>query len=128
MRSISFAAGAAAAAASVLLASPPAAAQFLCDIPTNGCTNGMFNQEKCECECIPPYCPDWFGDCTNPTGSCGGNPWEECTRGEDCPWWANPMKDESCTTGPKVRTSLLRVIFDGLYALHVMTFEAGAGE
>lgn len=75
---------------------------FLCDIPTAGCTNGMFNRDKCECECIPPFCPDWFGDCTNPTGACGGNPWSDCARGVDCPWWVDPLEAESCTTGPEV--------------------------
>ncbi|KAL3771270.1 hypothetical protein ACHAWU_005174 [Discostella pseudostelligera] len=32
--------------------------EFLCDIPTAGCANGMFNQVTCSCDCIPPFCPD----------------------------------------------------------------------
>lgn len=27
-------------------------------------------------------------------------------RGVDCPWWSNPLKDESCTTGPVVPPDL----------------------
>lgn len=81
---------------------------FTCDIPTNGCTNGMFNVDECVCECIPPYCPfpDKYGDCTNPSNACGGNKWLNCERGVNCPWWTNPMKDESCTTGPEVPLEL----------------------
>ena len=79
---------------------------FACDIPTSGCVNGMFSQTKCVCECIPPYCPDLFGECKAPLNNCGGNPWSDCTRGENCPWWVNPLKGESCTTGPNVPLEL----------------------
>jgi len=82
---------------------------LICEIPTAGCTNGMFNQLKCECECIVPFCPDVNGDCTNPSNNCGGNPWEQCTRGVDCPWWVNPFKVESCTTGPSVPSGLWQI-------------------
>jgi len=75
---------------------------FVCDIPTSGCTNGMFNQARCECECIVPFCPDQNGDCTSPSDNCGGNPWEQCTPGVNCPWWQDFSKAESCTTGPDV--------------------------
>eukprot|EP00571_Detonula_confervacea_P012358 CAMPEP_0172303322 /NCGR_PEP_ID=MMETSP1058-20130122/4864_1 /TAXON_ID=83371 /ORGANISM="Detonula confervacea, Strain CCMP 353" /LENGTH=477 /DNA_ID=CAMNT_0013014077 /DNA_START=29 /DNA_END=1458 /DNA_ORIENTATION=+ len=76
--------------------------QYVCDIPTNGCTNGMFNQELCECQCIVPFCHDLFGDCTNPSNACGGNPWVQCERGVNCPWFTNPLKLGGCTTGPNV--------------------------
>ena len=85
----------------LLLSPTPTTSQYVCDIPTSGCSNGMFNQAKCECECIPPFCPDQNGDCTVASGGCE-NPWTTCTRGVNCPWWANPMKAESCTTGPRV--------------------------
>lgn len=75
---------------------------FKCPIPTSGCSNGMFNQAKCECECISPFCPDMNGDCTNPSNNCGGNKWARCTKGVNCPWWSNVLKAESCTTGPNV--------------------------
>mmetsp|Transcript_21705 Transcript_21705/g.45857 ORF Transcript_21705/g.45857 Transcript_21705/m.45857 type:complete len:724 (-) Transcript_21705:324-2495(-) len=75
---------------------------FTCDMPSNGCTNGMYNVHKCACECIPPYCPWTDGTCTLPSGNCGGNPWKDCERGVSCPWWINPLKDESCVTGPEV--------------------------
>jgi len=90
-----------AVAVGVLVLAPSTNA-FVCDIPTAGCSNGMFNQGKCECECIEPFCPDDTGDCRLPSNSCGGNPWVLCTRGVNCPWWPNPLKAESCTTGPKV--------------------------
>lgn len=48
------------------------------------CQNGIFSMETCGCQCIPPYCPDLMGDCTQPTNSCGGNPWTECVKGVDC--------------------------------------------
>ena len=73
----------------LLLFATPASSQestFYCDIPTDGCLNGMFNVELCECECIPPYCRWTDGTCTSPSGNCGGNPWEGCSRGVDCPW------------------------------------------
>lgn len=75
--------------------------EFVCDTPTNGCTNGMFNQGLCECECIPPFCPDAGGDCSLPSDNCGGNKWVDCTKGVDCPWWTHPMKAEACTPGPE---------------------------
>jgi hypothetical protein len=98
-----------AAAVAQLMGLSDAQNGFVCDIPTAGCTNGMFNQDKCECECISPFCPDINGDCLNPSNSCGGNPWASCTRGEDCPWWVNPLKAESCTTGPRVPVGLWNI-------------------
>ena len=74
--------------------------QFNCEIPSNGCTNGMFNQAKCECECIPPFCPDQNGNCFVASGCT--NPWKDCTKGINCPWWSLGGDSESCTTGPKV--------------------------
>ena len=79
---------------------------FACEIPTSGCVNGMFSTTKCQCECIPPYCHDLFGECNAPLNNCGGNPWSDCTRGENCPWWVNPLKGESCTTGPNIPLNL----------------------
>ena len=43
-----------------------------CEPPSNGCTYGMFNYDKCLCECIKPFCPDANGDCVLPTDNCGG--------------------------------------------------------
>lgn len=73
-------------------------APYVCDIPSNGCTNGIFNQGSCDCECIPPFCHDAHGDCTVPSSNCGGNPWKDCTKGINCPWWKNPLRAQSCTT------------------------------
>jgi len=71
--------------------------------PSAGCTNGLWNEKECKCECITPYCTDIFGACAS-IGTCGTpqNPWSECTKGVDCPWWTNPLRAESCTTGPQV--------------------------
>lgn len=102
--------------AALLLAGPRAAGvaatgTFTCEIPTEGCVNGeycrfvgllmaaiyllacaaqiatgMFNVDKCQCECIPPYCLyEYDGSCSLPSGACE-NPWKDCTRGVDCPW------------------------------------------
>mmetsp|Transcript_7231 Transcript_7231/g.11027 ORF Transcript_7231/g.11027 Transcript_7231/m.11027 type:complete len:687 (+) Transcript_7231:204-2264(+) len=73
-----------------------------CEAPSTGCTYGMFNYEKCECECIQPFCPDSNGDCVVPLDNCGGNPWEGCTRGLDCPWWGSLSSGDMCNTGSKV--------------------------
>mmetsp|Transcript_5616 Transcript_5616/g.12239 ORF Transcript_5616/g.12239 Transcript_5616/m.12239 type:complete len:700 (+) Transcript_5616:209-2308(+) len=82
---------------------------YVCEIPTAGCTNGMFNQAMCECECIEPFCHDGNGDCTNPSNNCGGNRWKSCTRGVNCPWWVNALKAESCTTGPDVPPGIWKI-------------------
>ncbi|KAL7461262.1 hypothetical protein ACHAXS_001683, partial [Conticribra weissflogii] len=73
------------------------------------CMYGLWNENKCECECIPPYCPDTYGQCAatwvcNPT-----NPWFNCVRGIDCPWWRNPLKANSCATGPEVPPGIWEV-------------------
>jgi hypothetical protein len=82
-----------------------ASGEFLCDAGV--CKNGIYNQALCKCECIPPYCPDLIGDCTNPSNNCGGNPWIECVKGVNCPWWKNLLTQESCTTGSQVGPTLL---------------------
>eukprot|EP00984_Skeletonema_dohrnii_P036555 scaffold37647_cov161-Skeletonema_dohrnii-CCMP3373.AAC.1 len=74
-----------------------------CEAPSSGCTFGMFNYEKCVCECIKPYCPDANGDCVVPLDNCGGNPWEGCTRGVSCPWWGSLSSGDMCQTGSKAR-------------------------
>mmetsp|Transcript_21680 Transcript_21680/g.38813 ORF Transcript_21680/g.38813 Transcript_21680/m.38813 type:complete len:106 (-) Transcript_21680:118-435(-) len=83
--------------------SPTTVLAYICDIPPNACTNGMFSIEKCKCECIEPFCPDIYGDCTVPLNNCGGNPWQNCEKGVNCPWWEN-LGDQagSCSTGSKV--------------------------
>jgi len=73
-----------------------------CEAPSAGCKYGMFNYEKCACECIQPFCPDANGDCVLPLNNCGGNPWQNCIRGVNCPWWNNPTSAETCNTGSEV--------------------------
>eukprot|EP00986_Skeletonema_menzelii_P011769 scaffold6178_cov143-Skeletonema_menzelii.AAC.3 len=73
-----------------------------CEAPSNGCTYGMFNYDKCICECIKPFCPDANGDCVVPLDNCGGNPWEGCTRGVDCPWWGSLSNGDTCNTGSAI--------------------------
>jgi hypothetical protein len=73
-----------------------------CEAPSTGCKYGMFNYEKCACECIQPFCPDANGDCVLPLNNCGGNPWQTCIRGVNCPWWNNPTSAETCNTGSEV--------------------------
>lgn len=81
---------------------------FQCDIPSSGCLNGMFSTGTCECDCIPPFCRDGNGECADATKSCP-NPFTDCTRGVNCPWWSNPQNSESCTTGPKIPPGLYQV-------------------
>ncbi|KAL9182938.1 hypothetical protein ACHAXT_004217 [Thalassiosira profunda] len=81
-----------------------------CAPPADGCGNGLFSRSTCECQCLRPYCPDpTHGRCTATGIDCGGNPWASCLRGVDCPWHVNPLKAESCTTGPYVPPGLWNV-------------------
>eukprot|EP00956_Cyclotella_meneghiniana_P044030 scaffold298543_cov146-Cyclotella_meneghiniana.AAC.1 len=79
--------------------------------PSAGCTNGMFSDSKCSCICLPPFCPDSSGDCTQPVGSCGEDQIQPggCTRGVNCPWWKNALKAESCTTGTTVPAGMWNI-------------------
>mmetsp|Transcript_34059 Transcript_34059/g.69513 ORF Transcript_34059/g.69513 Transcript_34059/m.69513 type:complete len:677 (+) Transcript_34059:234-2264(+) len=80
-----------------------------CEAPSSGCTYGMFNYEKCICECIKPYCPDANGDCVVPLDNCGGNPWEDCTRGVNCPWWGSLSSGDMCNTGSRVPAGVWKI-------------------
>jgi len=62
----------------------------------------MFNYEKCLCDCIKPFCRDANGDCVVPLDNCGGNPWEDCVRGVNCPWWGSLSSGDMCNTGENV--------------------------
>ena len=73
-----------------------------CDVPSQGCRYGMYNFDTCECDCIQPFCKDANGDCTLPLDNCGGNPWKNCVRGENCPWWNSLSSAETCITGNTV--------------------------
>jgi len=81
--------------------------QQLCPIPTTGCPFGMYNQDLCKCECIPPYCLDVVtGNCIRiPNQVCNINPWINCIKGTNCPWYKHTS--ETCTTSntipPNVR-------------------------
>lgn len=77
-----------------------------CEAPSQGCTYGMFNYEKCLCECIKPFCRDANGDCVVPLDNCGGNPWSGCTRGVNCPWWGSLSSGDVCNTGENVSCSV----------------------
>ena len=82
--------------------------EYVCEVPPNGCTNGLWNRAECQCDCIPPYCHDYLGMCNLPSGGCGGNPWEDCDleKEDDCPWWVNPADAETCATGNEVGSDL----------------------
>ena len=96
-------------ATAILFVLISAASAQRCEPPSNGCTYGMFNYDKCLCECIKPFCPDANGDCVLPTDNCGGNPWAGCTRGLDCPWWGSLSNDSVCNTGSTVSLDLERI-------------------
>ena len=110
MKSFIFIAAAAFAAAG-LVQGQEGEENFCGDAVLTNCQNGLFNQEKCACDCIPPYCPDLTGDCTNPSNRCD-NPWTECEKGVDCPWFKNALTMESCATGWEVG---LMVVFAAHY-------------
>jgi len=70
---------------------------------------GLWSEKNCECLCIQPYCTDLSGRCAamftcNPT-----NPWANCVRGVDCPWWKNTLKENSCATGPEIPNGVWEV-------------------
>ena len=79
-----------------------------CDPPSSGCTYGMWNYDKCLCECIKPFCPDANGDCVVPISNCGGNPWVGCIRGLNCPWWGSLSNGDVCNTGENVSCSVIK--------------------
>mmetsp|Transcript_189 Transcript_189/g.481 ORF Transcript_189/g.481 Transcript_189/m.481 type:complete len:659 (-) Transcript_189:99-2075(-) len=83
---------------------------FLCQGPAQGCTNGLFNQKECRCDCIKPYCPSpQTGDCTT-GGICDNeNPWADCIPEENCPWFLDDSVPESCTTGSQLPQGLLEI-------------------
>ena len=56
---------------------------FVCQGPAEGCINGLWNEESCQCDCIPPYCRDDWGECNVPSSNCGGNPWREWVSDSD---------------------------------------------
>ncbi|KAL7435354.1 hypothetical protein ACHAXH_005049 [Discostella pseudostelligera] len=64
-------------ARTLLLVNADGADDFDCD--SSACTNGMFNQATCSCECIPPFCPDMYGNCIV-AGTCD-DPWSNCEQG-----------------------------------------------
>ncbi len=70
--------------------------------PAKGCSNGMFNSDTCQCDCIPPFCRDAMGECNQPLNNCGGNPWQNCEQGVNCPWWVSTLSSETCMTGNSV--------------------------
>ncbi|KAL7471724.1 hypothetical protein ACHAXS_012027, partial [Conticribra weissflogii] len=78
------------------------------DSPIN-CMNGLWNEDICECECIPPFCPDINGQCAATWVCSPTNPWSNCVRGVDCPWWKNPLKANSCATGPEVPPGIWQI-------------------
>ncbi|KAL3817488.1 hypothetical protein ACHAXA_007078 [Cyclostephanos tholiformis] len=80
---------------------------YTCDHPAAGCKYGIFNQVNCTCECIPPFCPDDAGLCSSSL-TCD-NPWEDCVRGVNCPWWTNTANADSCATGPSVPPGIWNV-------------------
>jgi hypothetical protein len=88
--------------------------EYLCE--TVDCVNGMFNQAQCSCECIPPFCPDVYGNCIV-SGTCE-DPWANCERGVNCPWWKSPSKAESCDTG-----SLVRSLYIYMRGIMVCTYD-----
>jgi hypothetical protein len=85
---------------------------FICPGPPSaGCMNGMFSEQTCGCICISPFCPDVMGECAVAGGACADQQLSDsCTKGVDCPWWVNGLKDESCITGTVVRRDFVFLV------------------
>ena len=83
--------------------------QQLCPIPTTGCPFGMYNQQLCKCECIPPYCLDVVsGNCIRiPNQVCNINPWQNCIKGTNCPWYKHTS--ETCTTSNIIPPNVVQI-------------------
>ena len=83
--------------------------QQLCPIPTTGCPFGMYNQNQCKCECIPPYCLDVVtGNCIRiPNQVCNINPWINCIKGTNCPWYKHTS--ETCTTSNTIPPNVVNI-------------------
>ena len=83
--------------------------QQLCPIPTTGCPFGMYNQNLCKCECIPPYCLDVVtGNCIRiPNQVCNINPWINCIKGTNCPWYKHTS--ETCTTSNTIPPNVVNI-------------------
>jgi len=77
--------------------------------PAKGCSNGMYNSETCQCDCIPPFCRDAMGECNQPLNNCGGNPWQDCELGVNCPWWVSTIASETCITGNSVPAGIWEI-------------------
>mmetsp|Transcript_17404 Transcript_17404/g.35280 ORF Transcript_17404/g.35280 Transcript_17404/m.35280 type:complete len:88 (+) Transcript_17404:227-490(+) len=45
------------------------------------CMFGLWNEEKCECDCIPPYCRHDMGECSAIYACTAINPWANCEPG-----------------------------------------------
>lgn len=71
----------------------------------------MFSEQTCGCICISPFCPDIMGECAVAGGACADQQLSDsCTKGVDCPWWVNGLKDESCITGTVVRRDFVFLV------------------
>jgi len=96
---------------SILLSTPTISQsqQQLCPIPTTGCPFGMYNQQLCKCECIPPYCLDVVtGNCIRiPNQVCNINPWINCIKGTNCPWYKHTS--ETCTTSNTIPPNVVNI-------------------
>jgi len=44
-----------------------------------------------------------------PLDNCGGNPWEDCTRGVNCPWWGSLSSGDMCNTGSRVPAGVWKI-------------------
>ncbi|KAL7441639.1 hypothetical protein ACHAXH_008732 [Discostella pseudostelligera] len=88
-----------------------ASTQQACNQPAATCNQGIWSSAKCKCHCISPLClDDASGECvasSSPTrcndhDNNGGNPWQGCQVGIDCPWWNDITFPGRCITGSQL--------------------------
>lgn len=81
--------------------------QSICSAPSGGCGYGLWNEDSCECNCVPPYCfNEIYQSCISP-GACP-NAFEGCTPHVDCPYFANPMTGK-CESGSTVAAGVYTI-------------------
>ena len=77
-----------------------------CSEPVDGCGYGLWNDDKCRCDCIPPFCYDPLFMCAS-AGSCP-DPFAGCTVDVDCPYSVNTSSGD-CSSSPTIPQGVFQV-------------------
>ena len=77
--------------------------------PREDCGFGIWNDDTCECSCIPPYCYDELYESCVAQGSCQ-NPFQGCTPYASCPYYYNLAG--KCESSPNIFPGVFSVFWD----------------